>query len=706
MLRRVAGCQSREDGLLAVLDVCQQSIRGDVSTIMVYDAPQNTLIGVARSDEPYNPEGYYRLPLREASLTGLAFRERRVVAIEDVINDPRVCQRVRGYFNARSGIAAPLLINGEAIGAILSMNTVQKRSYSQHDIDLMGALATQAARILYADLLLERGAVAENRFETLLRHAPIPIFLLDPDERIIDFNNAATDLIELPAEQLQGLRFSMLATASERASLQLRLADTSTDNTASFDSVFRSPGRPSIQVAIDARRFVNAQTTMTQVFVRNVSHERTLMSEMTQLATRDQLTGLLNRRSFEKAVEGANEENRKAGRNHTLLYLDLDQFKVVNDSCGHLAGDELLKQVAHVLRSQVRDHDVAARLGGDEFGVLLRGCDETTALQIAERIRASITNLRFVWEGRSFAIGASIGAAPINRCCADSTCANLLSLMNAVDSACYVAKDQGRNRVQVYRPDDAALLKHRGQLQWAQRLREGLDQERFFFVAQPIQELRSGQTTMVELLLRLRNEDGTVALPGTFLPAAERYDLMPDIDRWVIAHALGLAAQAEDRHRIYSINVSAQGVGGCDFSSFVRSVLRETGADPTRICFEITEAMAMRNLADATRFIEEVRSLGCRFALDDFGKGFSSYAYLKRLPVDYLKLDGEFVRGVAYDPVDFAMVEAIHNVGRLMRLQTIAEHVEDAMTLRALRGIGVDYIQGHYISKPLPIELA
>ena len=446
-----------------------------------------------------------------------------------------------------------------------------------------------------------------------------------------------------------------------------------------------------------------ARTVGAVLVVQDMSRERQYAARLSNLASHDPLTGLLNRREFEQRVRATVEHREAEQGQHAVLYLDLDQFKVVNDTSGHAAGDELLRQVGALLRPRLREGDVLARLGGDEFGVLLPHCPPSPALRIAEALRKAIVDFRFAWKNRSFTIGVSIGL--VNLAEGPHTLASVLS---AADAACYLAKDKGRNRVQVYRPEDDEVALRRGEMEWVNRLHRALAEDRLCLYAQPMHAMHSTGTEVLhqELLVRLIDENDELIQPITFIPAAERYHLMPSIDRWVIRTAFRLladrraAGDASALSGTYAINLSGASIGDDQFLDYVRESFARFRIPHRAICFEITETTAVTSLSKAAEFIGAMREPGCRFALDDFGVGVSSFTYLKQLPVDYIKIDGSFVRNMLHDPVDAAMVEAIHRIGRVMGKQTIAESVETAATLEALRSVGVDFAQGNAIAPP------
>jgi len=430
----------------------------------------------------------------------------------------------------------------------------------------------------------------------------------------------------------------------------------------------------------------------------HVRHERHQAEELLRYqASHDALTGLINRHEFEGRVAAALRVAREQRRRHALCYLDLDQFKIVNDTCGHGAGDELLKQLVLQLCAGVRESDTLARLGGDEFGLLLENCSLERAERVASSLLERVRRFRFAWLGKTFEVGVSIGLVPI-----DASSGDVSALMSAADLACYTAKDLGRHRVHVYRSDDTEVRRRHGEMDWVSRLKEALREDKFRLFGQPIVSLADGVPLDREVLLRLVGDHDELVLPDAFVPAAERYGVMAAIDRWVVERVVARCGrwQEEVPECGCSINLSGASMSDDGFLRFLRAVIEGHHHPPQTFCFEITETAAIVNLSRAAHFIRELKALGCRFALDDFGSGLSSFTYLKHLPVDYLKIDGTFVRGLTSDPVDDAMVEAINKIGHVMGLRTIAEYVERKPVLDKLRRIGVDFVQGNAIAPP------
>jgi diguanylate cyclase (GGDEF)-like protein/PAS domain S-box-containing protein len=440
---------------------------------------------------------------------------------------------------------------------------------------------------------------------------------------------------------------------------------------------------------------------------RDVGESRKIAAHMHYQATHDALTGLINRHEFEQRLDVSLERAKSEHQENTLLYLDLDRFKVVNDTCGHLAGDELLRQLSGLLSASIRQSDTLARLGGDEFCVLLEHCETEKATRIAEKLIQVVGDFRFVWQDKAFPIGVSIGLV----CFGEK---NLTSseVFQMADAACYAAKDRGRNRIQVYMQDDRLLAQRRREVGWLERIRTALDEDRFVLYAQKIMPLKQpsdgaeSEGAHFELLIRMV-EDGKLIPPMAFIPTAERYGIMPALDRWVIRAAFADYMERVEKNKLpctYAINLSGASIGDEDFLNFVLAQFESCEVPPHKICFEITETSAIANLNHAAALIRQLKAIGCRFSLDDFGSGMSSFAYLKHLPVDYLKIDGGFVKNMVDDPIDHAMVESVNHIGHVMGIKTIAEFVGNDAILKALQKIGVDYGQGYGIAEPLPLH--
>jgi diguanylate cyclase (GGDEF)-like protein len=438
----------------------------------------------------------------------------------------------------------------------------------------------------------------------------------------------------------------------------------------------------------------------TVVVMHDVTELRGLTRQMSYQAAHDALTGLINRREFERRLEEAMNTAHSEEAVHVLFYMDLDRFKAVNDSCGHMAGDNMLREVAKIIRDQVRDSDFVARLGGDEFGTLLIGCPIEKSQQIASDICNAISDYRFVWQDKIFNIGISIGLVEISH--ASGT---LQDVMSAADSACYVAKQRGRGQVHVYSARDEAVARERGDIQWLRQLQEALHESKFALAIQPI--IATGSRTVsgpcVEVLIRMPDDRGKSANTADFLRSAERYQLMPQIDRWVINAVLVAINSGEIKlasNRSCAINISGQTLGDEEFLSFVVEALDHSGVAPGSICFEVTESAISANVQYAQRFIEVLHGIGCEFALDDFGSGLGAFSSLKNLPIDYLKIDGTYTCNLATDQVNREMVSAMIKLARTMDFRVVAEQVEEQEDFDWLRDVGVDFVQGNFVDPP------
>ncbi|MGB8702442.1 MAG: EAL domain-containing protein [Thermosynechococcaceae cyanobacterium] len=444
---------------------------------------------------------------------------------------------------------------------------------------------------------------------------------------------------------------------------------------------------------------------------RDVTQPRDVARKLAWHASYDTLTQLPNRREFEARLTQAIASAQNQDAVHCLCFIDLDRFKLVNDTCGHRAGDELLRQCGALLLHHVRDNDTVARLGGDEFALLLSYCSVDQAVAIGNRICQAIHSFRFIWDDQTFTLGASLGLVPIQPHHSNS----IATLLNAADTACYAAKNRGGSQIFVYESEDCEIAQYRSNVHWVAQIDKALTENRFQLFCQGIRSLQSdgAANDHQEILVRMIGEDGALIAPGVFMPAAERYNLMPSLDRWIINTFFSKLHSANRLKRIkqannafcFAINLSGASLNDDDFAPFLLKKLAEFEIPPTALCFEITETVAVTNLKQAAQFIRRFKDLGCRFALDDFGCGMSSLAYLKNLPVDYVKIDGFFVKEMIEDPMSLIMVETIHRLACALNIQTIAEFVSSETILEQLRNIGVHYGQGYFIDMPKPFQV-
>ena len=548
----------------------------------------------------------------------------------------------------------------------------------------------------------------EAYFESLIENVNDIIAVIEEDGTIVYESSSLERILGYSPEERIGNKVFELVHPEDVESVRFKLAQAFSEPGVTFTEIARflhkdgnwrlleSIGR--CTVTHDGKRhgIVNA---------RDVTERSSLSEQLSHQASHDTLTGLINRHEFERRLENALEACRVEQSESALFYMDLDQFKIINDNCGHVAGDELLKQISTLLRQEVWKRDTLARLGGDEFVVLLEHCTSIQAKKVGNKILKLIEEYRFIWNDQSFTISVSIGLVPI-----DANSKNSVEIMKHADSACFAAKDAGRNRVHTFHDDDKTLTMLHGEMQWVAQINQALDTDRFCLFAQPIVAVGSQSTNLCEhyeILLRMRGDEDQFISPGLFLPAAERYNLSQRLDSWVIDSAFNwLMDHPGHLNRLSkcAINLSGLSLGNEKFLGDLVKRFEESNIPPEKICFEVTETATIANLADARKFIDTLRELGCLFALDDFGSGLSSFAYLKSLPVDYLKIDGIFVKDIETNPINFAMVKSINEIGKVMGKKTIAEFVENVEIMQKLEEIGVDYAQGYYIEKPKPIN--
>jgi diguanylate cyclase (GGDEF)-like protein/PAS domain S-box-containing protein len=561
--------------------------------------------------------------------------------------------------------------------------------------------STQRRAERLAERLAQRVKDTEQRFRQLTELQPTAVLLVNREQGRIDYvNHAGRALLGIdhgePPGQVQdyGLDPACLGesatTEAGDVAGEERVAELCNRQGRSFQAVLRHAEMPGDD---DQGHWL--------LLLEDATERLQLTAQLRYQAAHDALTGLLNRREFDHRLQRALARRDGGEGQGALLYLDLDQFKLINDTCGHAAGDQLLARAAQALREAVPAGSVVARLGGDEFGLILPGSTPEAIRAEGERLRQAIERMAFFWEGRRFALTASIGAVAFGAR-AQRPAAELLAI---ADTACYLAKEGGRNRVVVYDEDETASRQRRNEMDWVQRIREALAEDRFCLYYQELQPLgdRPPEGVHFELLVRLRDREGRLVPPGAFIPAAERFGVMPAVDRWVVATALREFAHLHPAGRhigLCAINLSGATMGDDSFPAFLLDQLRRADVPPERLCFEITETAAVANFRQAAALITELRQLGCKVALDDFGAGMSSFGYLKNLPVDYIKIDGSFIREIDRDAMSQSIVRAITEIGHQFRTQVVAEFVNQPQTLLLLGGIGVDYAQGFGVHVP------
>ena len=565
---------------------------------------------------------------------------------------------------------------------------------------LVWSLATTRQRALELGLRMSHQyRESEERFRALNELLPALVLLADRNDGQNSYANQAARVRLGRARLGQGL-----AALFEDPQVHAQLVDAGAEGGGNAEVMLRDADGQRFWASLSLSPAMLDEHAQWLMVATDVSEQRQLTERLSYQASHDGLTELFNRREFERRAEVVVQSVVEGGEAAALFYIDLDQFKLINDTSGHMAGDQLLIQLATLMHEQLRIGDILARLGGDEFGVL--ACqvgDADGARLLAERIRDHIDGFVFVWEQNTYTISASIGAVMI-----DHPGLTLKDVMAQADTACYLAKEAGRNRVHFYSEQDDETTRRRSEMEWANRLRWAIDEGRLQLLYQEVRALRADddQAPRIELLLRFRDEAGRLVVPGAFIPAAERYGLMPMIDRWVIESALANFDRLHpsgDGLALATINVSGASLEDESLTELVLHLLKRYQVSPQRVCFEITETVAVRNLAQVSRFIERLREAGCRIALDDFGAGMSSFGYLKNLPVDIIKIDGSFIRDLLNDPMSHAIVRAVTDIGHQRGLQVVAEWVSSEEILQALVALGVDYAQGFVLHQPAAV---
>lgn len=633
---------------------------------------------------------------------------------------------------------------GESIISVGTKITGLKiqRSYALYDIDqIVGrVVVTSPLSVLYTSILVATllgsvlGALVllvlrllpvralqrisdelyteKERAETTLHSISDAILVSDAKGRLLYSNLPADKMLGRSLVELKGQFISEILSLTDKVSgeaIDSTLTETLRSGvvtTCNERSMLDIPDKLTIAVEERSAPLFDSENHLVGgvLCLRDVTIAREYLERRSWEASHDSLTGLVNRREFENRITEIIEKAGLNGPQYVICYMDLDRFKVVNDSCGHAAGDELLVQLTRIMRSHVRESDTLARLGGDEFGLLLEGCDEARGALIATTLLTAVKDYQFFCNQQVYTVGISIGLTTITK---DSFSSN--DVLGQADSACYWSKEQGRHRICIYKESDSELATRRGQTGWVGKISSALRDDRFVLYHQTFRSLgsNSGSCLHLEVLIRMISEDGELILPGRFLPAAERYNLIPAVDRWVIDKVFSgfhlLEKSYPDQDLMVNINLSGASINSLDILEFIESKIIEYNVDPKNFCFEITETVAVKHMRSAIEFINACKALGIKFALDDFGTGTSSFGYLKKLPVDYLKIDGGFVQNLEKDPVDRAMTETINRIGHIMGKITIAEFAENQTIINILDDMGVDFAQGYGVCRPIPL---
>ena len=633
----------------------------------------------------------FSMILLSGSLPSTADTEFAIRMLEDISNAPVLSLRA--------------LLNDCMAGLVIDESAKSVLSRAIATCTAPQKLVRSQANISYQKQLEETLAREKEQLERLLKSMGDAVITTDAAGRIKDFNPEAERLTGWSAEAAKHRPVSQVCKLIDGATRQpledLSALAIKAGKSVSFSNhpslISREGRETAIADSAAPIRDKQGRAVGTVLVFKDVSVQRDRTQQLTWQATHDPLTGLANRQHF---VEQLARASHRPGRSHVVCYLDLDHFKVVNDTCGHAAGDELLRQVSQLFTANIRQTDLLARLGGDEFGLIVYNCLTDQAHAIVCKLCNAIQKFRFLWQGKIFSIGVSIGLVPI-----PPEGASAAQLMSLADAACYAAKNKGRNQVQIYSEDNADIMQMSADFEWFSRITQALEEDRFCLYSQQIRPSNPGREVIQEILLRLQDErTGDLMPPGAFIPPAERYDLMPKLDQWTIRQCFKQLEGTNTPGILYSINLSGDTLNDDKFGGFLKRMLTEFHIDPHRICFEITETSAIANLTQVATTILNLKKLGFRFALDDFGSGMSSFVYLKQLPVDYLKIDGSLVLEINQDEVALATFKSINDIGHIMGLKTVAEYVANEEIQQTVENLNVDYLQGFAIAKPRPFE--
>ena len=718
LLRQTDSTDQINPALTQLFDIAQSVTLDNNAWIFLDDPAHQQLICLVQKNSDYIADGIFTMPYPDALPLNKVAQNNEQLIIEN-LEHPLIYQsdgieRLR----LKRAIALPLRVQGENVGLFMTGHSSSSTSYLSGTIELLESICHEVAIAIHTQRMREHTQAIQEKSEelntnirTLIDSTSEGIIAVDADMNCSFMNNAAETLTGWKSQEILGKNIHQLLQHSHEDKSLFHIkysfihrAIKEKQTYQGNNQVIWRKNETSFPVQLSCSPFDDNHDAVGAVVVfRDITHERAISRKVDFLASHDTLTGLINRHEFENRLQQAIYNIQIERSEHVLCYIDLDQFKVVNDTCGHIAGDELLRQLGNLLQGKIRQGDTLARLGGDEFGILFLHCELEHAINNIAAIQELISDYRFSWEQKTFAVGASIGVVTINRNTRDITQA-----LSAADTACYIAKESGRNRIHIYREDDFDVAKRYGEMEWVSRIHDAIDNNGFMLNIQKIVPVAShSQNHHFEVLLTMRNGTAMPIPPGAFIPAAERYNLMTFIDRWVLKNTFEWLSQNRshlDTLDLCAINLSGQTIGDPNFTAFLTDLFDEHNIPPEKICFEITETAAVANMSRASVIINELKKNGYRFSLDDFGSGMSSFSYLKNLPVDFLKIDGNFVKDIIEDPIDRAMVQAITQVAQVMNLETIAEFVEKPEIMDMLYSIGVDYAQGYAIAKPMPIE--
>ncbi len=688
-------------------DAVAELSAASVATLAIINGDKQTYRIAAASGDNAQITLSQTSSLNDGGLYSWCITQQQMLHVVDLDNDLRSKRQLLEGQQVHKALLAPVMHNGQVYGCLAVFS--KDADFDEIDQQLLTQFSHGLEMVLTNMALLHDIQSEKERAEITLHSIADAVITTNADCAIEYMNRAAEGLCACSLEEVKGKPvqsiFRIIGNDTREPMHSLAeacLYDGIAINKSMTTLISQHNAEHEIECSLSPIRSTRGTIDGIVIVFHDETDRRRMEHMIKHQASHDSLTGLVNRGEFNHQLSENIYGAADSGQIHALCYLDLDRFKLVNDNAGHAAGDALLASIARILSNSIRNGDTPGRLGGDEFGLILKNCTITGARRICEIIIDKISRYSFAWEGQNFSVGVSIGITAID---ADSI--NVIDVIKQADIACYAAKDHGRNRVYVYERKDTELLRRQEEIRWASKLTEALSSDRFKLYAQPICPLSdaSHDQLHLEVLVRLQDVDGRIISPGAFIPAAERYNLMGPIDLHIIRKTLQhIASRPADENFCYSINLSGNSLSEERLVDNILTLIKQQAIDPQRICFEITETAAITNLVNARQFIDALRKYGFRFALDDFGSGLSSFEYLKNLPVDYLKIDGSFVRDMANNRIDHAMVAAINQVGHIMDIKTIAEFVENDQIINKLQLLNVDYAQGYGISRPQPIE--
>ncbi|MGB1262457.1 MAG: EAL domain-containing protein [Cognaticolwellia sp.] len=713
--KAINSAQSTEDMLFNVLSVVQDILKTDRAWLLYPCDPHATAwkipMEITSPDYPGAMVQNEEVAMSdEAKALFHAALERNSVSFFDY-RKPNSPQETIDKYAVKTQLHIPLFPKSGAPWLFGVHQCSHPKIWNKAETQLFTEISRRISDGLTSFLYLQHLAESEQKNRNILDLTTEAIYGLDLDGNCVFCNAACLSMLGLSEQnELIGKNMHQLThhthvdgTAYHQKDCPINQANLNSKKCHIDSEIFFRPDGSSFPAEYWSHPIIdNGKVNGCVVTFLDITERRKKEDELCYQASHDSLTGLLNRLEFEKRLVASLKALSIENTQHAMFFLDLDQFKVINDTCGHVAGDELLRQISGVLSNAIRHNDTLARIGGDEYAILMENCTLEQASRIAKIILDAVNDFHFVWQDNVFRIQISIGLIPI-----EAENQLISELFIQADAACYLAKDAGRNRIHVYHPNDADMAQRHGEMQWVTKIYSALDENRFLLYAQPIVPIKSQSKQHYELLLRMKDPSSKIIAPGDFLPAAERYDIIQQLDFWVIEHAFKQLSQSADflkNINFISINLSGKSLSNKTLLETIINTLDATNIDAGKICFEITETAAIANFNHALTFINTLKGKGFRFALDDFGTGLSSFEYLKKMPVDFLKIDGVFIKEITESPIDYELVKSINRIGHVMGMKTIAEFVENDNILTKLADLGVDYAQGYGVGMPVPLE--